>query len=70
MGDDKPKILWVEDDEEFLQFIEESPIYSEKYQISVANSFVEALVHIDSNTYDLIITDLFLEGATPNHGIT
>jgi ligand-binding sensor domain-containing protein/signal transduction histidine kinase/DNA-binding response OmpR family regulator len=56
--DDRTNILIVEDNPEMLHFIENS--LKSEHKVNIAESAAQAMILIDENSYDLIITDVMM----------
>mgnify|MGYP001794569350 CR=1 FL=1 len=69
MSQQKPRILWVEDESSFQDEMEE--VFGKVFDISFANSSVQAqkLICLDELDYPLIIVDLYLENNKSEDGI-
>ena len=57
-SDDKPKVLFVDDNRDLIDFLKEE--FSDNYDISVASNGVEALKIVAGKSFDLIVTDLMM----------
>jgi len=55
------KILAVDDDELMLKFIN-TALNSENHEVQNASSVDEALMMLQNNSYDLVITDIVMPG--------
>ena len=56
----RPKILFVEDEVDIALLFKTGLELDGKYRVDISNSPQEALHHLKSNTYDLIIIDIIM----------
>lgn len=60
--DDKPNILLIDDDQDFLRLVELQLLKSERFSINTTTSADSALITIQKNRPDLIVLDLRMPG--------
>jgi DNA-binding NarL/FixJ family response regulator len=60
-GPARPRLLWLDDDDSFLDSIENA--LAEDFVITTATSVSDAIARLQQDQYDAVVTDLVMQGA-------